>query len=72
MTSRRHQQARHIASRRLQAPDQTDLAWKQWGKALVEQYQREEWTTRIRQIPEIYRSFITSRLIRDHGYKVEP
>lgn len=67
----RSQAARHAASRRLQAPVQTDLAWKQWGQALVEQYPHHEWPARLKQIPEIYRDFIRSRLIRDYGYKVE-
>lgn len=67
----RHQKAGHAASLRLQAPDQIDLVWKQWGKALVEQYPRAEWPTRIAQIPEIYRPLIASRLLRNFGDKVE-
>lgn len=62
---------RNTASLRLQAPDQADLVWKQWGKALVEQFPRSEWPTRIAQIPPIYQDFIRSRLIRDYGYEVE-
>lgn len=63
---------RYVASQRLQAPDQKDLVWKQWGKALVEQYARDEWPVRIAQIPPIYREFIRSKLIKDYGYEVEP
>lgn len=67
----KRQQTRYAASRRLQAPDSTDLVWKQWGRALVEQYPCEEWPTRLKQVPLIYRPVITSRLIRDFGYNVE-
>ena len=59
------------ASYRLQAPDQTDLAWKRYGQALVEQYDREEWPARLAQVPLIYRPLITGRLIREYGYEVE-
>lgn len=71
MPHRRPRPARNNVSFRLQAPDQTDLAWKQWGKALVEQYDRKEWPARLEQVPKIYRPLITSRLIRDFGYEVE-
>lgn len=69
----RHQRqlTRQAASRRWQAPDTGDLMWKQWGCALVEQYPREEWPTRLKQVPPIYRSLITNRLIREFGYSVE-
>lgn len=62
---------RHAASHRLQAPDQTDLAWKQWGQALVEHYDREEWPARLEQVPKIYRPLIAGRLLRDFGYKID-
>lgn len=66
----KRQQERHAAARRLQAPVPSDIAWKQWGEALVSQ-PREEWPAQLLKIPVIYRPGIVSRLIRQYGYQVE-
>ena len=71
VNQQQQQLTRRAASHRLQAPDPSDLAWKQWGQALVEQYPRAEWPARLAQVPLIYHQLITRRLIRDFGYSVE-
>lgn len=44
-----------------------DLFWLQWGKQIVEECPRDQWSERIARIPEFYRDYIRSRIIREYG-----